>query len=109
MVTGVDGAFKTTIRIGERVVRVSDRTREHLGWSDRGVVMMRKRFLADLEAVAAGKDPKAVLRDEENNKRMALPCMSEQRHLPPDVIPEPLAEQPQTILDEMEQLWAQFS
>src|SRR5262249_29870616 len=69
--------------------RVSDRTREHLGWSDRGVVMMRKRLLADLEAVAAGNDPKAVVRDEEKNKRIPLPCQSAQRCPPPQVIAEP--------------------
>ena len=38
---------------------IADRTQEHLGTSDRGVLMLRKRFLNDLEAVAKGEDPKA--------------------------------------------------
>jgi 5,5'-dehydrodivanillate O-demethylase len=115
LVNGETGEWHTTFGTNQDYVamvsqgRVSDRTREHLGWSDRGVVMMRKRFLADLEAIAAGDDPKAVFRDHERNKRMPLPCMSAQRHLPSHVVPEPLAGQPQAILDEMKHLWTKYS
>jgi 5,5'-dehydrodivanillate O-demethylase len=35
--------------------------------------MLRKRFLSDLEAVAKGEDPKAVIRDPEVNQCIALP------------------------------------
>lgn len=52
---------------------VADRTKEHLGQSDRGILMVRKRFLDDLETLAAGGDPKAVIRDPEINKCVALP------------------------------------
>jgi 5,5'-dehydrodivanillate O-demethylase len=52
---------------------VSDRWNEHLGRSDRGIMMLRKRFLADLEAIEQGKDPKAVIRDPEINKNVTLP------------------------------------
>ena len=41
----------------------ADRTQEHLGSSDRGILMMRKRFLSDLEAIERGEDPKATIRD----------------------------------------------
>ena len=34
---------------------IADRTQEHLGESDRGVIMIRKRLLDDLEAVAAAQ------------------------------------------------------
>src|SRR6202011_4317688 len=40
--------------------RVADRSKEYLGPSDRGVVMMRRRFLNDLEAVRRGEDPKGL-------------------------------------------------
>jgi 5,5'-dehydrodivanillate O-demethylase len=40
--------------------RIADRSREYLGPSDGGIVMIRRRFLRDLEAVARGEDPKAV-------------------------------------------------
>jgi 5,5'-dehydrodivanillate O-demethylase len=52
---------------------VADRSREHLGRSDRGIVMLRQRFLADLERIAKGEDPKAVMRDPGANAGVALP------------------------------------
>jgi len=52
---------------------IADRTQEHLGQSDRGIVMLRKRFLDDLERIAKGEDPKAVIRDPEVNKSIRLP------------------------------------
>ncbi len=52
---------------------IADRTQEHLGDSDRGVTAVRKRFLDDLEVIADGGDPKAILRDESHNERLWLP------------------------------------
>ncbi|HUZ72978.1 MAG TPA: aromatic ring-hydroxylating dioxygenase subunit alpha [Stellaceae bacterium] len=60
--------------------RIADRAQEHLGASDRGIVMVRRRFLNDIEAVAAGKDPKAVIRDPAVNARIDLP-VAERRSL----------------------------
>jgi 5,5'-dehydrodivanillate O-demethylase len=54
---------------------IADRTRENLRSSDLGITMMRQQFLADLEAVAAGKDPKGVIRDPNAAKCIALPNM----------------------------------
>ena len=53
--------------------RIADRTKEKLGVTDRGIVMMRRRFFAELERVAAGLDPKGTLRDPEKNKVVQLP------------------------------------
>lgn len=53
--------------------RIADRTRETLGASDRGIAMIRRRFLDDIDAVAAGRDPKGVLRDPALNHRLVLP------------------------------------
>ena len=53
--------------------RIADRSKEFLGSSDRGIVMVRRRFLADLEAIAQGKDPKAVIRDPKVNACVELP------------------------------------
>ncbi len=53
--------------------RVADRSKEFLGASDRGIVMVRRRFLNDLDAIAAGKDPKAVVRDRARNAPIELP------------------------------------
>jgi len=54
---------------------VADRTQEHLGESDRGVIMMRRRILEDAERVARGEEPKGVIRDPEKNRCVRLPII----------------------------------
>jgi 5,5'-dehydrodivanillate O-demethylase len=58
--------------------RIADRAQEHLSASDRGIIMVRRRFLADLDAIAAGKDPKAVIRDPAVNECVGLPVAERQ-------------------------------
>ncbi len=53
--------------------RIADRSQEYLAPSDRGIVMIRRRFLNDIEAVNDGRDPKAVIRDPAANRAIALP------------------------------------
>ncbi len=53
----------------------ADRTQEHLGESDRGVILMRKRMLEEAEVVRQGGEPKAVIRDPQINKRVDLPIV----------------------------------
>jgi 5,5'-dehydrodivanillate O-demethylase len=53
--------------------RIADRTRETLGASDRGIVMMRRQLFDDIEAVQAGRDPKGVIRDPARNSKLVLP------------------------------------
>jgi 5,5'-dehydrodivanillate O-demethylase len=50
----------------------SDRQNEHLGESDRGVIMLRKRLMDDIKVVEDGGDPKGVLRDPRRNHRISL-------------------------------------
>jgi 5,5'-dehydrodivanillate O-demethylase oxygenase subunit len=57
--------------VGQGVV--ADRTKEHLGSSDRGIILQRQRFLSDLEAIARGQDPKAIIRDPGVNRSVPLP------------------------------------
>ena len=45
--------------------RIADRSREKLGRSDRGIVMLRRALRAGMEAVAAGSDPGGVVRGAE--------------------------------------------
>jgi 5,5'-dehydrodivanillate O-demethylase len=52
---------------------VLDRTREHLGASDRGVVMFRRKLLAEAKIVADGGDPQGVIRDPGKNRKIRLP------------------------------------
>jgi 5,5'-dehydrodivanillate O-demethylase oxygenase subunit len=53
---------------------VADRTKEKLGLSDRGIQMLRRQLLDDLEAVERGDDPKGVIRDPAINKNIVLPA-----------------------------------
>lgn len=46
---------------------ITDRTREFLASSDRGIVMMRKMLLESIEAIEAGKDPFGLLRNPAEN------------------------------------------
>ena len=43
--------------------RIADRTAEHLGYSDRGVIQVRKLWMSAIEAVLRGDDPPGILRD----------------------------------------------
>jgi 5,5'-dehydrodivanillate O-demethylase len=42
---------------------IADRTREHIGGSDRGVAMLRKMLREQIEAVERGEDPIGTIRD----------------------------------------------
>jgi 5,5'-dehydrodivanillate O-demethylase oxygenase subunit len=53
--------------------RIADRTKEHLGASDQGIAMIRKRFFDDIEAMKRGEDPKGVIRDPELARHLELP------------------------------------
>jgi len=58
---------------------ITDRTREHLGTSDAGIIMMRQRFLKDIEAIGRGEDPKATIRDPAVNRCVTLPIADRKR------------------------------
>jgi len=61
--------------------RITDRTREQLGRSDQGIVAIRRRFLADLEAIKEGRDPKGLIRDPEQNVRVPLPIIGRRHYI----------------------------
>ena len=96
---------------------LADRTQEHLGGSDQGIILMRRRMLEEARVVADGGEPKCVYRDPETNQMLYLPRQGRAREdqgLPPQFRnPDPmkaprnvhLARQPQWILDEMDGIW----
>jgi 5,5'-dehydrodivanillate O-demethylase len=51
---------------------ITDRTKETLGRSDRGVILYRKQLEEGLQAIEQGKDPRNVMRDPSHN-RIDLP------------------------------------
>ena len=53
--------------------QIADRSQEHLGPSDRGIVVVRRRFMNDMDAIEQGKDPKATVRDAKANECIMLP------------------------------------
>ncbi|MEC7490841.1 MAG: aromatic ring-hydroxylating dioxygenase subunit alpha, partial [Pseudomonadota bacterium] len=60
---------------------IANRTKEHLGRSDRGVILMRKRFLDDLERIKDGNDPSGLIRDEHLNACVRLPIFDREHFL----------------------------
>ncbi len=52
---------------------IFDRTTEHLGRSDQGILMLRRQLKRDMEAVARGEDPKGVVRDPGLNECIPWP------------------------------------
>jgi 5,5'-dehydrodivanillate O-demethylase len=52
---------------------IAQRDKEFLSTSDLGITMIRRRFLKDLETIAAGGDPKAVIRDPSVARNVTLP------------------------------------
>jgi 5,5'-dehydrodivanillate O-demethylase len=53
--------------------RVTDRSQEHLGLSDRGIILYRKLLKDNLEKVQRGEDPMNVFRDPAANVCLDLP------------------------------------
>lgn len=61
--------------------RIADRRAEHLGRTDAGINMLRRRFLRELDRVAAGEDPPGLVRDPAHNQAIPLPIRSKSRYL----------------------------
>jgi 5,5'-dehydrodivanillate O-demethylase oxygenase subunit len=51
---------------------IYDRTTEHLAYTDRGVILLRRLYKESIEAVKQGGDPLGVIRDPEKNKVIRL-------------------------------------
>src|SRR5258706_2010084 len=50
--------------------RIADRAAEHLGYSDRGVIQVRKLWMSAIQAVLRGDDPPGILRDLKENEML---------------------------------------
>ena len=59
---------------------IADRTQEHLGESDRGIIMIRRRFMDDIKAIQRGEEPKAVYRDPAQNDCIDLPIANKEKY-----------------------------
>ena len=72
---------------------IADRPTRHLGPSDRGVILLRQRLLADLVAIESGEDPKGIIRDPAANVCVRLP-VAERRYLTESIGREELLKHP---------------
>ena len=59
----------------------SDRTQEHLGRSDEGIIMIRKRYMDDIKRIENGEDPKGVYRDVAANECIDLPIIGKEQYI----------------------------
>jgi 5,5'-dehydrodivanillate O-demethylase len=93
---------------------IADRTQEHLGESDRGIIMMRRKMFEQMDAVQRGEDPMGTIRDPEQNRHVHLPVVGGlPRPVPaPDSGPARfpfLVGQPPEIAEELDRIWAEQS
>jgi hypothetical protein len=51
---------------------IYDRTKEHLGASDQGVIMLRNMIKESIDAVRQGKDPIWIIRDASQNENITF-------------------------------------
>jgi 5,5'-dehydrodivanillate O-demethylase len=51
---------------------IHDRSKELLGVSDRGIVLYRRMLMEQIQAVAQGKEPLGLIRDEQMNKEIRI-------------------------------------
>ena len=59
---------------------IADRTNEHLGASDQGIVAYRQMLRREIEKVERGEDPIGTLRDASRNQRIDLPNERKKHH-----------------------------
>ena len=59
---GIDVSDQDRMAVEQQGV-IADRTNEHLGASDGGIILMRQMMRESLAAVAAGRDPLCIIRD----------------------------------------------
>ena len=59
---------------------VADRTREHLGSSDKGVALYRRVLKREMKKVQDGLDPMGLVRDASRNTRIELPTETKKHH-----------------------------
>jgi 5,5'-dehydrodivanillate O-demethylase len=96
--------------------RQSDRENEHLGESDRGVILMRRKMIEQAELVRDGGTPKGLVFDPQKNHAIHLPRVGDTfgtLNFGETVVKAPrnrhLYGQPQEVLDEMDRIWTERS
>jgi 5,5'-dehydrodivanillate O-demethylase len=92
LITSHTGNQDFAVWIGQGTV--TDRSAERLGRSDKGITLLRRRYLEVLEQVARGEDPPGTVRDPAANVQIPLPLPRKFIYtdgVPRDVFEEKLA------------------
>lgn len=86
-IKGEDGRWISSHVINQDIIAwvgqgtIADRSKETLGASDRGIAMIRKRLFDDLDAVAAGADPKGTIRNPNVAAFVELPFFQKKEQI----------------------------
>ncbi len=64
--TGIEGFLAQDSCVTESMGSIYDRTKEHLGASDKSVIAIRQSLMGALKSLDDGKDPPGIFRDPEN-------------------------------------------
>ncbi|WAH37985.1 Rieske 2Fe-2S domain-containing protein [Alicyclobacillus dauci] len=59
---------------------IADRTTEHLGTTDKGIILLRKLYMEQIQRVQKGLDPLGVIRDPSLNGFIKLPLERKKHH-----------------------------
>jgi 5,5'-dehydrodivanillate O-demethylase oxygenase subunit len=108
------GAYVTTHSMNQDLAvwtgmgTVVNRTAEHLGEGDRGIIMMRKRMFEQLKVVAEGRDPKGTIRDASMNHKIHLPRIGRENVARRPMPMSHVAGRPPEITNQIEELWATY-
>ena len=70
----MNGFFGQDRMAWETAGPIADRSTEHLGTSDRGVIMFREMLREQIQAVEAGRDPLGTIRDPAQDQIIELPA-----------------------------------
>jgi 5,5'-dehydrodivanillate O-demethylase len=81
-----DGNFDLTLLDAQDIMAwttqgpIARRDLEKLGWTDRGVILLRKIVAREIDNVAAGRDPMGVIRDPAKNEKIDIPLERNKHH-----------------------------
>ncbi len=81
--TGIEDFLNHDACATESMGAIFDRTKEHLGVSDKAVIAVRKFLLTAIKELQQGKEPPHVLRDQQRNWFPHVDCFAHM--VPPDV------------------------
>src|SRR5712692_5957914 len=75
--TGIEDFLNHDACATESMGPIFDRSKEHLGVSDKAVIALRKFLLSTVKAAQEGKEPPHLIRDEKRNRFPHIDCFAQ--------------------------------